>query len=97
MYDFNVLTINTPVVRASKKNDSIALVNGKPQIYHKLFDITEFIGEELANIRGIESVHYFPVCFSNYKRLISSDDDRKKSKNIRVGSYDFKKKNHKYY
>ena len=38
MYDFNVLTINTPVVRASMKNDGIALVRGKPEIYYKSFD-----------------------------------------------------------
>ena len=53
MYDFEILTTNTPVVRARKKNDSIALISGKPKIYHKSFDITEFIGEELANKREI--------------------------------------------
>lgn len=97
MYDFEILTTNTPVVRARKKNDSIALIKGKPQIYHKSFDITEFIGEELTNIRGVESVCYFPICFGNYKRILSCENDYKKIKNIRVGSYDFLKKDYKYY
>lgn len=97
MYDFNILTINTPVVKASMKNQGIALVRGKPQIYHKAFDITEFIGEHLAGIRGVNSAHYEPICFGKYGRALSNLKRDNGIINVRVGSYDFKGKDSKYY
>ena len=48
MQDVEILTINTPVVKATMKNEGIAFVKGMPEVYHKEFDITEFIGEQLA-------------------------------------------------
>ena len=96
MYDFNVLTINTPVVRASMKNAGIALVRGKPEIYYKSFDITEFIGEQLASIRGVNSAHYEPICFGRYKKALSNIKRDNGIINIKVGSYDFKKDDYQY-
>ena len=91
MQDYKIVTVNTPVVKATKKNDSIALVRGKPLIYHKVFDINEFIGEELSNVRGVNSVHYFPVVFGKLKRCLGADNDSIWDSNFRVGSYDFTK------
>ena len=96
MSEFDILTINTPVIKASRKNSVIALVRGKPQIYHKEFDITEFIGEKLASIRGVKSVHYFPICFGNYRRSLLDSKVSNDRDNIRVGSYNFKLKGIKY-
>ena len=55
MKEFEILTINTPVIMATMKNPGIALVKGMPEVYHKEFDITEFIGEKLAEIRNVRS------------------------------------------
>ncbi len=96
MSEFNILTINTPVVYATMRNESIALIKGKPLIYHKEFDITEFIGEALAGIREVRCVHYFPVCFGNYKRCLGDAKQGFDRGNIRVGSFDFKRKGIKY-
>ena len=90
MEDISVLTINTPYVRAKRKTELIAEYTGMPSIYHKDFDINEFIGEELAGIRGVNSVHYFPVLFDDIDSLLQIKDYSKKRQNIRVGSFDFK-------
>ena len=92
MHDFDVLMSNTPYVLATKKNYSIATFPGMPNIYHKDFDITEFIGEELAKVRGVNSVHYFPVLFDNIENCLNIDEFFDKASVIRVGSYDFKEK-----
>ncbi len=90
MHDYKIIGRRTPLVFAEKKNDAIAVVNSSlPCIYHKNFDITEFIGEELATIRGVNSNHYVPVCFG--KR--TSEFNRS---NLRVGSFDFMKKGYSY-
>lgn len=96
MKEFEILTINTPVVKASKKNQSVALIKGKPLIYHKEFDMTEFIGEQLASIRGVRSVHYFPICFGDYKRCLASVKCGNDEGNIRIGSFDFEEAGVKY-
>ena len=91
MKEFEILTINTPVVKAVMKNQGIALVKGMPEIYHKEFDITEFIGEQLAGIRGVRSAHYIPICFGEYKKCLASAKYGFDRGNIRVGSPSFKK------
>lgn len=96
MREFKILTINTPVVKAFMKNEGIALVKGMPEIFHKEFDITEFIGEELAGIRGVKSAHYIPICFGEYKKCLASAKYRFDRGNIRVGSPSFKKEGVKY-
>lgn len=90
MFDYNIVNFKTPVVRAKEKNSSIALVSGKPLIFHKVFDINEFIGEELASVRKLKTAHYFPVCLGNVKRCLGSDNIAVKQSKYRVGSYDFK-------
>lgn len=96
MKEFEILTINTPVVKAVMKNQGIALVKGMPEVYHKEFDITEFIGEKLAGIRGVRSAHYIPICFGEYKKCLASAKYGNDRGNIRVGSLDFKQTGIKY-
>lgn len=88
MYEYGILTTKSAIVYATKRNAAMADVPNKPEIYHKDFDVVEFIGEELATIRGVNSNHYFPVSF------LKPGDVRKKSilfdnENTRVGSYSF--------
>lgn len=90
MKEFEILTINTPVVKATMKNQGIALVKGMPEIYHKEFDITEFIGEQLAGIRGVRSAHYIPICFGKYKKCLATAKYGNDRENIRVGSPSFR-------
>lgn len=54
MNEIYAIKKDTPYVRANKINDRIAKYpcEGLPQIYHKEFDLHEFIGEEIAGIRG---------------------------------------------
>lgn len=96
MHDFEVINKNTPVIIAKKKNDSIATFPGMPIIYHKDFDINEFIGEELALIRGVRSVHYFPVLFESKDKCFAIKNFFDKCNSIRVGSFDFKEPGVKY-
>lgn len=91
MFDYNIVNFETPVVFAKEKNCSIALKRKKPIIYHKVFDVNEFIGEKLAGVRNLRTAHYFPVCFGNVKRCLSSERDYDIYTKYRVGSYDFKK------
>lgn len=91
MKEFSILTINTPVVKATMKNQGIALIRGMPEVYHKEFDITEFIGEELAGIRGVKSAHYIPICFGEYKKCLATVKYGNDRGNVRVGSPSFKK------
>lgn len=95
MYDYNILTKKTPIVCVTKRNDAIAEMSFMPEIYHKAFDINEFIGEELAGIRGIKSAHYFPLSFSNIKDIRSGKVPFNKD-TIRVGSYSFREKGKAY-
>lgn len=90
MRDFEIITYGTPIIKANKYNDAIAYDGNKKRIYHKEFDITEFIGEELAKIRSIPSVHYFPVVFGKKSRVLGDTPLERKCNNIRVGSFDFK-------
>lgn len=96
MHDFEIIKENTPVIIAKKKNDSIATFPGMPIIYHKDFDINEFIGEELALIRGVRSVHYFPVLFDSKDKSFAIKNFFDKCLAIRVGSFDFKEPGVKY-
>lgn len=96
MSDFDILTINTPVIKTVMKNQGIALLKGLPEIYHKEFDITEFIGEKLAGIRGVRSAHYISICFGEYKKCLASAKTGNDRGNIRVGSVSFKKEGIKY-
>lgn len=96
MKEFEILTINTPVVRATMKNQGIALVKGMPDVYHKEFDITEFIGEKLAGIRNVRSAHYIPICFGEYKKCLADAKYGNDGGNIRVGSPNFKQEGTKY-
>lgn len=96
MKEFEILTINTPVVKATMKNQGIALVKGMPEVFHKEFDITEFIGEQLAGIRGVRSAHYISICFGEYKKCLASAKYGFDRGNIRVGSPSFKKDGVKY-
>lgn len=88
MYDFEVLTTNTSIMSCVKVNDIFAEVSGKRRIFHKDFDITEIIGEKLAGIRGIKSVHYFPGCFGDVSHVLRSDFSVMRD-NIRICSFDF--------
>lgn len=88
MHEYGVLTNKTPIVYAHKKNDSIATMPYLPDIYHKSFDVTEFIGERLATIQGVRTNHYFPVCFDKYDPRVKEKHNFSR-RNIRVGSYDF--------
>lgn len=96
MHDFDVIKSNTPFVLAKKKNDGIATFPGMPIIYHKDFDINEFIGEELSYIRGVRSVRYFPVLFDSIENSLKITNYFDKCSAIRVGSFDFKKPGVKY-
>lgn len=96
MHDFEVIKSTTPVVIAKKKNDAIATVSNLPDIYHKDFDINEFIGEELANVRGVNSVHYFPVLFDSIEKSLKIKNYFDKCLAVRVGSFDFKVNGVKY-
>lgn len=99
MFDFEVLKENTPIVSCCKINDSYAnLFNSDDQrfIYHKDFDITEFIGEKLASIRNVRSVHYFPGCFGEKLNVFQGSVDIKK-KCIRTCSFDFKNEQSQYF
>lgn len=90
MHDFEVINHNTPFVFAKKKNEGIATFSNMPIIYHKDFDINEFIGEELASVRGVRSVHYFPVLFDSIENSMKISNYFDKCLAIRVGSFDFK-------
>ena len=90
MYDFDIINNSTPIFFARKKNDCIATISGLPLIYHKEFDLNEFIGEELARIRGVNSVHYFPLLFENREKVFGINNYFDKCLAIRVGSFDFK-------
>ena len=46
MHDFEVIREDTPVLIAKKRNEGFADLAGMPVIYHKDFDLNEFIGEE---------------------------------------------------
>lgn len=87
MGDYSIVNRKTPVVHAFRINETLAGIPGKPIIFHKKFDITEFIGERLADVTGVKTVHYFPLFFgrqSDFKRSCI------KASNIRVGSVDFR-------
>ena len=77
MNEIYAIKKDTPHVRAIKVNDRIAKYpcEGMPQIYHKEFDLHEFIGEEIAGIRGVNSVHYFPVLFEDIDTVLSMNID----------------------
>lgn len=96
MHDFEVIKHDTPFVFAKKKNEGIATFPNMPIIYHKDFDINEFIGEELAGIRGVRSVHYFPVLFDSIENSMKISNYFDKCLAIRVGSFDFKEPGVKY-
>lgn len=89
---------DTPHVRAIMVSDRIAKYpcEGMPQIYHKEFDLHEFIGEEIAGIRGVNSVHYFPVLFEDMDTVLSMKNDFFRMPFVRVGSFDFKKPGVRY-
>lgn len=91
MHDYKLLKKNTPVVFAKKQNAAIATIHPSlPDIYYKSFDITEFIGEQLASVRGVRSNHYFPVCFDLTLRDCIENPIYYRN-NMKVGSFDFKK------
>lgn len=95
MHEYSVLTPKTSIVCVTKKNDAIAEMPFMPEIYHKTFDINEFIGEELAEIREIKSAHYFPLSFSNIKD-VKNEKVPFNEDTIRVGSYSFREKGKAY-
>ena len=97
MFEFDVITKDTPIIRAKRKTEGIAEYPKMPQIYHKIFDINEFIGEELAGIRGVNSVHYFPILFDDIENILKINNGIVKSELVRVGSFDFKKPDIKYF
>ena len=90
MHDFDIINDSTPIIFARKKNDCIATISGLPLIYHKDFDLNEFIGEDLARIRGVSSVHYFPLLFENKENVFGINNFFDKCFAIRTGSFDFK-------
>ncbi len=96
MHDFDVINDSTPVIFAKKKNDGIATISGLPDIYHKDFDLTEFVGEELASVRGVSSVHYFPLLFEERQKVFAIKNYFDKCLAIRTGSFDFKKEGVQY-
>ena len=96
MNEFFVLKKDTPHIRAKRISRGIAEYPGMPKIYHKEFDLHEFIGEELAGIRGVNSVHYFPVLFDDIDNVLKLDNGFEKTEFVRVGSFDFKKPGIKY-
>ena len=75
MNEIYAIKKDTPHVRANKINERIARYPGMPQIYHKEFDLHEFIGEEIAGIRGVNSVHYFPILFEDIDTLLDLDQN----------------------
>jgi len=97
MHDFEVIREDTPVLIAKKRNEGFADLAGMPVIYHKDFDLNEFIGEELAGIRGIRSVHYYPVLFDSKENTFKIRNFFDKCMAIRVGSFDFKEPGVKYF
>lgn len=87
------------MVSCFKRNHSFAKLSDSFEqfwIYHKDFDITEFIGEKLASIRGIRSVHYFPGCFGDKKQILQGGKNYKE-RCIRTCSFEFKKESSKYF
>lgn len=87
---------DTPYVRAKKINDRLAEYPGMPVIYHKEFDLHEFIGEEIAGIRGVNSVHYYPILFDDVENILNIKNEIARTRLIRVGSFDFKKPGVRY-
>ena len=55
MNEIYAIKKDTPHVRAIKVSDRIAKYpcEGMPQIYHKEFDLHEFIGEEIVELEGL--------------------------------------------
>ena len=96
MFEFDVITKDTPTIRAKRKTEGIAEYPKMPQIYHKEFDLHEFIGEEIAGIRGVNSVHYFPILFDDIENVLNHRNEIEKTRLIRVGSFDFKKPGVRY-
>ena len=90
MHEFEIINKRTPIVLAKKKNEAIATFPGMPLIYHKDFDLNEFIGMELAKVRGVRSVEYFPVLFDSIENSLKIRKFFDKCLAIRVGSFDFK-------
>ena len=97
MHDFEVIREDTPVLIAKKRNEGFADLAGMPVIYHKDFDLNEFIGEELAGVRGVRSVHYYPVLFDSKENTFKIRNFFDKCMAIRVGSFDFKEPGVKYF
>lgn len=97
MHDFEVIREDTPVLIAKKRNEGFADLAGMPIIYHKDFDLNEFIGEELAGVRGVRSVHYYPVLFDSKENTFKIKNFFDKCMAIRVGSFDFKEPGVKYF
>lgn len=92
MRKYILLRKNTPVTYALKKNDAIAYYPGSRDIYYKDLDITEFIGEELANIQGVRAVHYFPLCLGR-KNSYLVDSPKFDIRSVKIGSFDLKDEN----
>lgn len=90
MRKYILLKENTKVTYAIKKNDIIACYPGSKDIYYKELDITEFIGEELATIQGVRTVHYFPLCLGK-KDSYLVQSPRFDISSVKIGSFDFKK------
>lgn len=91
MHDYKLLKRGTPIVFAQKKNTDAAVAtihSSLPDIYYKSFDINEFIGEQLASVRGVRSNHYFPVCF-DFSIRDSMGKPNFYRNNMKVGSFDF--------
>lgn len=71
----------------------------EPRMYIKNFNHAEFIGESLCNIKNIKCAHYFLVGVGLKKedRMANYGDIKDKSYDIRIGSCDFKDKDHAYF
>ena len=90
MHDFDIINDSTPVIVAKKINEGLAEISGLPIIYHKDFDINEFIGEELALMSGVGTVHYFPLVFDKKDKFFTIKNYFDRCEALRVGSFDFK-------
>lgn len=95
MYEYNILTKKTPIVCATKRNSSIAEMPFMTEIYHKEFNVVEFIGESLAGIRDIKTVHYFPLSFAKIGDIEAGKVEFN-GETVRVGSYNFREANKAY-
>ncbi len=81
-----------------QRNDAIGESHCGKLVFVKAFDANEFIGQAVAQTKGVRTVKYFLVKFGDKPEVLHFGDlgDCDIDK-IMIGSYDFRRKNCQYY